>query len=183
LLALAACTVVPARSLWALRQFDAMTFDPAQFRVAARLPRSIGIPADAVAVDLKVERGATGELIEQRLWLQPLAGTESWPGPQREGSVWALLGFDEADQRRILQLRHRAAAWKAADAPDGGKNKMSVSMHAQPCLHGAAPFDGEARVSAWLIWAAQPGWLALLDDEPLGKLLGDKPPPLRACTA
>jgi hypothetical protein len=181
-LVLAACTTIPVSSLWALRKIELMTLDPAQLRAAIRLPAGVGLQRDAVAVDLKVEHAATGETFAERLWLRarPAPGG-AWPGERDTTGQWQLLALDVGDQQRLQALRARVAAWKAASTTGEARSRLSLQLSPQACRRGAGPALTDLRLTAWLHWAATPGWLPMLDDAPLSSLLPDDTPPLPAC--
>lgn len=181
---LAGCTVVPLRSLWALRKVDFMSFDPAQLRAAVRLPQAMGLPQEAVAIDIKLTRGGSTETQVRRLWLRPVpAPATGWPGADRPGTQWTMLALDDADQRRLTELRALAAGWKAASPGGDAKNKLELSLDSKACLRGGGAPDERVRLSAWLHWAADPGWLVLVDDAPLSALLPSDTTPIPACAA
>jgi hypothetical protein len=185
LLLAAGCTQLPLRSLWALRQFDMETFDPAQLRAAALLPQGVQLEGEGVALDLKLERGATGEVLEQRLWMRPvpLAGAALPPAGGRQGH-WVALRLSDADVARVRALREQARAWKQqqpAPAGQGGKkNSLTLKLHPQLCRDGVVG-SKRLRVSAWLRWAADPGDVLMLDEADIDELWKDLPKPLPAC--
>jgi hypothetical protein len=181
-LAMAGCTVVPLRSLWALRKIDPMTLDPAELRAAVRLPEALAWQRDAVAVDLSLQRAGSTETQTRRVWLRPVpAAGQAWPGAQRPGSEWALLALDEPDQRRVLELRVIAAAWKAAAQASSDQHRFTLLVQPKACRRNGAQAGAASTVSAWLRWAQEPGWVELIDDEPLASLLPPNTPPIPAC--
>lgn len=191
-LALAGCSILPMRTLWALRQFDMMAFDPAELRAAVRLPKQVSVLAQAVAIDLSIQRGSTGEVIKRQFWLRP-AGPVSRHGASHAAPAAAqpagdalLLVLDEADQKAVRALQAQGALWKAqaaasAPAEAAGKNRVSLSVKPQLCRHGPAAAGQDERVSAWLRWAPQPGWLPVAEDAALQSLLSDDAPAMPAC--
>lgn len=180
-LALAGCSVVPLRSLWALRQFDWMGFDPAELRAAVRLPRHVSVLPQAVGIDLTITRGATGEVIKRHFWLRPAAPAAS--GLPAADAL--LLVLDEADQKAVRAIQAQAAGWKAAAASATGdgaaKNSVAMNMKPQLCRKATAPAGQDERVSAWLRWAPQPGWLPMAEDAALSALQADDAPPIPPC--
>lgn len=181
-LAMAGCTVVPLRSIWALRKIDPMTLDPAELRAAVRLPDALAWQRDAVAVDLSLQRAGSTETQARRVWLRPVAAAaQAWPGGSRPGNEWALLVLDEPDQRRVLELRAIAAAWKAAAPASSDQHRLTLQVQPKACRRNGAKAGAAATVSAWLRWAQEPGWVELIDDEPLASLLPPDAPPIPAC--
>lgn len=170
-LTMAACTQVPLRSLWQLRQLDWQQLDPALLLALAYLPEGIETRPDAALITIKLERGnAAAEVLEERLALRPVqpASQALWPeSPGRRGR-WLALSLDAQQQARFQALRATMQAWKAQDGPDA-KRKLSISLEPQMCRRASTPPQTlEAlRVSAWLRWKAQQAPVMLLDEASL----------------
>lgn len=177
LLSLGACSVVPLRSLWQLRQFELSQLDGQQLRMPVYLPAGLGTSRDALRLKLKAERGnAAAEVLEETLTLRP-AATSAVPGlqPPRAGGHWVVLALDAAEQQRLADMRQRMLAWKAAD---GASAKRRVGLEASPqlCLRDAAAAAPDWRVSAWVRWQAGQPDLLLVDDASLKDLPEDTAP-------
>jgi hypothetical protein len=101
----------------------------------------------------------------------------------RAGGERVLLQLDEAVQARVLALRERAQAWKAADGERHKKNGLELEAKPALCVAGGAPVAGAAggRASLWLRWSAEPGYVPLVEDKPLRELWPELPDPLPAC--
>lgn len=188
LLLLGACSAVPLRSLWSLRQFELSQLDAAQLRLPVYLPAHLGAARDAVKLTLRAERGnAAQEVLEETLTLRPAADGAAPAGlqPPRAGGHWLVLVLDSAEQQRLNQLRSRMLAWKAADG-SSAQRRMGLEARPQLCARGAsAPADpAELRLSAWVRWQAGQADLLLLDDAGLkdlpGEVLAQPLPPCRA---
>jgi len=185
-LMLAGCTQIPLGSLWALRKFDFERFDPAQLRAAVYLPPGLQFPAEALVIDLKLTRGATGEVLHERLPMRPSAqppAGEHWPSTMKHPGQWVLLRLDDAAQARIAALRERAGLWKVADNGKGKKNDLTLGVQPALCRSGAGAAEPPQswRASLWLRWSAEPGYVALLDDKALRDVWPELPNPLPAC--
>jgi hypothetical protein len=185
-LMLAGCTQIPLGSLWALRKFDFERFDPAQLRAAVYLPPGLQFPAEALVIDLKLTRGATGEVLHERLPMRPSAQPpvgEHWPSTMRRPGQWVLLKLDDTAQARIAALRERAGLWKVADNGQGKKNNLELGVQPALCRSGAGAGEpSEAwRTSLWLRWSAEPGYVVLLDDKAVRDVWPELPSPLPAC--
>lgn len=173
-LVLAACTQVPLRSLWQLRQLDWQQLDPALLLALAYLPEGIEARPDAALITIKLERGnGAGEVLEERLALRPVhaASQVQWPEtPERRGR-WLALSLDAQQQARFQALRATMQAWKAQDGADA-KRKLSISLEPQMCRRASTPPQTlqALRVSAWLRWKAQQAPVMLLDEAGLTDL-------------
>lgn len=178
-LVLAACTQVPLRSLWQLRQLDWQQLDPAFLLALAYLPEGIEAKPDAAVITLKLERGnAAAEVLEERLVLRPVqaAAQAPWPEtPERRGQ-WLALGLDAQQQARFHALRSTLQAWKAQDGA-AAKRTVSMSLEPQMCRRGAIPPKGlkALRISGWLRWKAQQAPVLLLDEAGLAELSERQP--------
>ena len=173
-LTLAACTQVPLRSLWQLRQLDWQQLDPAILLALAYLPDGIEPRPDAAVIVIKAERGnAAAEVMEERLLLRPLNAVPADlrpEAPSRKGK-WLALGLDAQQQARFFALRTTLQSWKAQDGAQA-KRKLSLALEPQFCRRATAqmPDVSALRVSAWLRWQAQQAPVLLLDEAGLADL-------------
>jgi hypothetical protein len=162
----AGCSLIPLRSLWALRSFDFNQLDGAHLRALVYLPAGVATLPDALKLSVKVERG-NGEALTETLALRPnpAALTGLPPAPAGAAGHWLALTLDAAEQQRLAQLRQRLQAWKAADGPDA-KRKLALEAEPQLCVPRGSPAltAGQVRLSAWLRWKAGQDDLLLLDD-------------------
>lgn len=161
----AGCSLVPLRSLWALRGFDFNQLEGAHLRTLVYLPAGVSTLPDALRLKVKVERG-NGESLSETLALRPnpAALTGLPPAPAGAEGHWLALTLDAAEQQRLAQLRQRMQAWKVADGPEA-KRKLSLDAEPQLCTpHGSPALTaGQVRLSAWLRWKAGQEDLLLLD--------------------
>lgn len=184
--ALAACTAIPVKSLWALRKFEMGQVDGAQLRALVYLPEGAGTLRDALKVPLKIERGgASNEVLEETLVLRPnrAALPAALPATPAHKGQWVALTLDAQEQQKLASLRQRAQAWKAADGPDA-KRQVGVQVSAQFCGHSPAMAStGDLMLTVWLRWKAEQDDLLLLDGAKL-KDIDDKAAaePLPRCT-
>lgn len=181
---LAGCTSVPLGSLWALRQLDFWTLDPAQLHAMALLPAGVGAQPEALKVTLKAQRGGgSAEVAEEHLALRAAAAIQAPPGPTPAGAHWLPLAFDDADAARFNAFRTRLQAWKAADGKVADRN---FHLSVEPALCSHLPGGVETKkvvISAWARWQAGQEMLAVLDGASL-KDVADKstlPARLPAC--
>lgn len=162
----AGCSVIPIRSLWALRSFEWQQLDGAQLRVPVYLPAGVEARRDAVRVHVRAERGnAAAEVLEETLTLRPAAIAATGLGlpPPWSGGHWVVLSLDEGEQRRLAEFRARLMAWKAADGPEV-KRRLGLEASPQLCARTAAQAATESlRLSAWMRWKAGQEDLLLLD--------------------
>lgn len=164
--ALVACTAIPVKSLWALRKFDMAQVDGALLRALVYVPEGAHTLRDALKVPLKIERGGpTNEVLEETLVLRPnrAAVPAAVPSTPAYKGQWVALTLDAQEQQKLVSLRQRALAWKAADGPEA-KRKVSVEVSAQFCSQSPALASaGELVLTVWLRWKAEQDDLLLLD--------------------
>jgi hypothetical protein len=166
MLSMVGCTLIPLSSLWALRKFDLAQLDGAQLRTLVYLPAGVGTARDAIKVIVKAERGnAEGEVLQETLALRPDAAASASPGlaDPWPGGHWVALTLDAAEQQRLLALRSRLQAWKAADGPDV-KRRVSTEVSPQLCTRQAGRIKaGQVKLSVWVRWRAGQDDLLMLD--------------------
>jgi hypothetical protein len=166
MLLLSACTLIPVRSLWALRKFDMAQIDGGALRALVYLPEGAATLRDAIKVPLKIERGsASPEVLEETLVLRPnrAALPPSLPAAPAYKGQWVALTLDALEQQKLTSLRQRAQAWRAADGPDV-KRKLSAEVSAQFCSQSPAlTVAGDLPLTVWLRWKPEQDDLLLLD--------------------
>ncbi|MBV5265297.1 hypothetical protein [Pinisolibacter aquiterrae] len=170
--ALAACTHVPARTIWALRSFDPLTTDPARLRAAVAMPQE-AFPAHGGAklVISQVRRGGGDEeKIEIQLEEVPLASETGLGAVKpKPGQTARAYRIPPAEIPRLLEARQRAAA-RAAKEPGAFAGTLSVGVDG--CRPEGAPSPKAFHVSTWLKTAETGEYLTVLDDVDLVKLVG-----------
>lgn len=165
-LAMVGCTQIPVRSLWALRKFDMAQIDGAQLRALVYVPEGAGTLRDTLKVPLKIERGGTSnEVLEETLVLRPnrAALPAAAPSNPNYKGHWVALTLDAQEQQKLVGLRQRSQAWRAADGPDT-KRKVSAQVSAQFCsLSPEMSSAGDLTLTVWLRWKPEQEDLLLLD--------------------
>lgn len=169
---LGACTVVPAKTLWAMRNFDPMTTDPARLRAAVAMP-SEAFPAKGGAklVMSQARKGGADEVkIELMLEEVPLASETGLgavkPKAGQEARAYRIAA---ADMPRLVEARARARE-RAAAAPGVYQGTLSVGIDG--CRPADAPVPKEFRVSTWMKTAETGEYLTVLDDVDLVAMVG-----------
>ncbi len=185
-LAITGCAKIPLTSLWALRQFDLKQVDPAELRVAVRLPAGVEMKPDGLRVEVKVTPVSNGRTATETLRFREQAvgsrGEESasaaaLPPRRAADAPWIVLALDASDVQRLRLFR----------AALQGQGKSHVDFTAQPhwCRRGELA-ESQSRLSTAVRWSPASGYVVLLVDEPVQevtKLLADPgvPPPLPVC--
>lgn len=171
---LAACTAIPVGSLWQLRKFDFEAFDPAELRVALRLPDTLALWPQGLRVQIKVSREAADAPTEESYWLRERAGHAAPTGlPElaERHQRWVVLQLDAADADRMVRMRQQVMASKMAPKASEAKGKSTLEVKAVPrlCSRGGGP-EPSAKVSAAVRWRADPGYVILLQEQKLKDL-------------
>lgn len=171
-LALAACSHVPARTLWALRSFDPLTTDPTRLRAAVAMPAEALPPhGGAKLVVAQVRKGGGDEeKVEIALEETPLAAETGLAAVRaKPGQLVRAYRIPPAEIPRLLEARGRAEA-RAAKEPGAFQGTLSIGIDG--CRPEGAPIPKEFRVSSWMKTAETGEYLTLLDDVDLVKLVG-----------
>lgn len=169
-IALSGCTYMPISSMLKLRQFDLMTADARQIRVAVQMPEAIGVREGGAVLEIGVERSSSGEKLEERFMLEQVPGTGAAPGVERmPGSHLEVFRMSEADMERLSALRRTVGAWKAVD-PDGTKGSLSIG--AAGCRRGVLP-EGALPVSTYLRTGSEEEFITMTRDMDLRTLVTD----------
>lgn len=169
--AVAGCSRVPLGSLWTLRQFDFEGFDPGALRIAAYLPNQYELIGDGLRIDAKVKRADLPVQVE-RFGLQRSREPADLSGlvaPSTGNGRWVVLRFDAVEAERVRALRRKLLAQKAASGGKGGSLEIGASP--KLCHTGAAP-QGDAKVTASLMWSRETGYVTLLRETDMETLLG-----------
>jgi len=138
--ALSACSHVPVSTIWALRNFDAASVDPAALRAAVRLPESLEPQRNGVTLKIgwwrdgeeKTKREMTLALKETTAPedLAPLAGEKT------SGTRLYAYRVDPVDYAAIRARQHEYLEEKARSP---GKTHGSFGVGAEACRRGDFP--------------------------------------------
>lgn len=146
-MALAGCTYMPISSMLKLRQFDLMTADARQIRVAVQFPDVMEVREGGAEMMITVEHMDSGEKLEERFILERVPGQGATPGVERmSGTHLEVFRMAEADMERLSAMRQAVGAWKAA-GPDATKGALSIG--AAGCRRDSLP-EGPLIISTYL---------------------------------
>ena len=171
-LAVAACTQVPARTIWALRSFDPMTTDPARLRAAVAMPKEALPTRGGAKLVLAQARkgGGDEEKIEIALEEVPLASETGLAAVRaKPGQEIRAFRIPPAEIERLVTARARALE-RAEKEPGAFQGSLSVGIDG--CRPNGAPIPKEFRVSSWLKTAETGDYVTLLEDVDLVRLVG-----------
>lgn len=163
-LPLAACGHVPVSTMWALRNLDATTLDPALLRAAVRLPDAIEPQPGGVRLEIGWWR--EGEEDKKRVVKFVLqetsspADVEPLAFERKAGTRLWVYRADPADIPRIRALQAEAQDEKAK-AP--GKTHGSLGVSADACHRGEFA-DGPILMTTFLRVDLQRGYLPVVKD-------------------
>ncbi|MFL4469242.1 hypothetical protein ACERZ8_04910 [Tateyamaria armeniaca] len=151
LILIGACSHIAPRTLFALRDLDPLTADPADIAVMIDVPDSVAVQRGTAILTFGARQDA-GSQIERNFVLARQANT---------------FFVDQQDHADLAALQARIKAWKDDD-PDGTTG--SISIHFQPCkTMPDIPDDLRGSVAIQL---EQDGpFLPLFTDAPLDALL------------
>ena len=161
--ALSGCLHVPLEALWRLRKLEMLKIDPANIRIAARIPGWLDARPGTASILLKL-KSADGPERELKLALveapEEMAAT-SLAGERRPGSQILAFRIGAADVARLRALQAEAQERKAAH-PDS-RTDMRLSLDATTCRR-APPPPGEARVDFYLSLGDSDGFFKVYQD-------------------
>ena len=171
-LALAACSHVPAKTMWQLRNFDPMTTDPVRLRAAVAMPKAVLPQKGGAKLVFSQARkgGAEAETLEIVLEEVPLAA-ETGLAAVKAGKGQEIRAFriPPAEVPRFVEGRERAKA-RAAKEPGAFQGTLSVGVDG--CRQEGVPLPKTFHVSTWLKTAETGDYVTLLDDVDLVALVG-----------
>lgn len=175
-LASAGCGHVPVSTMWALRNFDSLSVDPAFLRAAVRMPRAFQPRPGGVKV--VATWGRKGDpASEQKIEIALQETSLSAEGPSlakeiRPGNYLQVYRVPPADVPRLRALQAEIARAKAQKLADHG----SLSVGADACRIDDLP-EGPILLTTFLKTSEEAGWLTLLKDVDL-RALATKEKPL-----
>jgi len=165
--ALSACTSMPLSTMWQMRNADPLSMDPADVRVAARLPEHYNIAPGQATMSLSVERQKTRERVAEEFTLAQTDIIDSPRLAKEEKEGYRILTFSvaEKDRARFRQFQNTAKRWKT-ETPDDARGQMSLTV--QPCLQEGKPL-GEVRVSSYIQMESGADFMVLTKDLDLAR--------------
>jgi hypothetical protein len=161
-LPLAACGHVPISTIWALRNLDAATLDPALLRAAIRIPETLEPAPGGVRLEISWWRdGAEAKKHEVKFVLQETtqpADSAPLAAERRPGTRVHVYRVDPAD---LAGIRAVQAQVRAEKAKSGGHGKVGIGADA--CRKGE-PGGGPVLMTSWLRIDARGDYLPVVVD-------------------
>lgn len=171
-LALAACSHVPAKTMWQLRNFDPMTTDPTRLRAAVAMPKE-ALPTNGGAKLVMTQARKNGtdvETLEIPLEEVSLASETGLAAVKaRKGLEIRAFRIPPSEVPRLIEARRRAAE-RATAEPGAFQGTLSVGIDG--CRQEGAPIPKEFHVSTWMKTAETGEYVTLLDDVDLVAMIG-----------
>ncbi|MGJ0513575.1 hypothetical protein [Methylocystis sp.] len=159
---LSACSHVPVSTMWALRNFDAASVDPAVLRAAVRLPETF--EPQKGGVTLKIGWWRDGEAKSKHEMIFALKETTApedvapLAGETRPGTRIHAYRVDPADYAAI---RARQKEFLEEKARDPGKTHGSFGVGADACRRGDFP-EGPLLTTTYLRTQSSGPYLTVL---------------------
>lgn len=159
----AGCGHVPVSTMWALRNFDSLTVDPAFLRAAVRMPRAFQPRPGGVKV--VATWGKKGDpASEQKIEIALQETSLSAEGPAlakeiRPGYYMQVYRVPPADVPRLRALQADIARAKAQKQADHG----SLGVGADACRIDELP-EGPILMTTFLKTSDETGWVTVLKD-------------------
>lgn len=162
-LLLTGCGHVPVSTMWALRNFDSLSVDPAHLRAAVRLPRAFQPRPGGVKVVATWGRKGVPES-EKKIEIALQETSLSSEGPAlaqeiRHGAYLQVYRVAPDDVPRLRALQAEIARAKAEKRADHG----SLGVGADACRIDDLP-DGPILMTTFLKMSDETGWLTVLKD-------------------
>lgn len=132
LLVLAACSHVPVSTMWALRNFDAATVDPAALRAAVRLPETFEPQPRGVTLSVGWSREG-GEKHEAKFILKETTAHEDVGPLASERKAGTRLYAYKVDPADYVEIRARQKEFLAEKARNPGSTRGSLGVGAEAC--------------------------------------------------
>lgn len=163
-LPLAACGHVPLSTIWALRNLDAATLDPALFRAAIRIPDTLEPAPKGVKLEIGWWRdGDEANKHEVKFVLQETispADTAPLTAERRPGTRVHVYRVDPAD---LAAIRAVQAQVQEEKAKSGGHAHGKLGVGADACRRGE-PGRGPVPMTTWLRTEARGDYLPVVVD-------------------
>lgn len=162
-LGLAACGHVPVSTLYQLRKFDPVTFDPEPVRIAVRISDAVEPRKDGTVFEIVLHlAGQTPEKVEHRFILERMP-SESEPALRefaKAGQAIHVFRFTPADAARVRELQARI---REARGRSAGRNQAEIRVGSKACRKRDLPAGPLA--STTLIRTAADGPFLVLVNE------------------
>lgn len=162
-LSVAGCGHVPVSTMWALRNFDSLTADPAFLRAAVRLPRAFQPrPGGVKVVASWGKKGDPASEKKIEIALQETSLSAEGPALAKEvrpGHYLQVYRVAPDDVPRLRALQAEIARAKAEKRADHG----SLGVGADACRIDDLP-DGPIAMTTFLKTSDETGWLTVLRD-------------------
>jgi len=163
-LPLTACGHVPITTIWALRNLDAATLDPALLRAAIRIPDALEPAPGGVRLEIAWWRdGEENRKHEVKFALQETrspADTGPLEAERRPGARLHVYRVDPADLAAIRAVQARVQEEKARS---GGHAHGKIGVGADACRRGE-PGRGPLAMTTWLRIDARGDYLPVVVD-------------------
>lgn len=169
---LSACGHVPASTLWQLRTFDFLTFDPAALRAAVVMPGVIRPNPGTTTLDVTLKTsGAEAREVKHVFALQPFLESDLAPfkAHRRAGDEIYFFKLTEADAELVRALQREGRAAKAAGRSG---NSLTIAISSKAC-RPAALQAGPLLTTTLIRTEPAMGYLVLLQDIDLRAAIRD----------
>lgn len=138
--ALSACSHVPVSTMWALRNFDAASVDPAALRAAVRLPESFEPQRGGVALKIGWWRdGEEKAKHEMSFALKETTAPEDIAPLAGEKTAGTRIYAFRVDPADYATIRARQKEFLEEKARNPGKTHGSFGVGAEACRRGDFP--------------------------------------------
>ena len=162
-LASAGCGHVPVSTMWALRNFDSLSVDPALLRAAVRLPRAFQPrPGGVKVVATWGKKGDPASEKKIEIVLQETSLAAEGPALAKEvrpNNYLQVYGVAPQDVPRLRALQAEIARAKAEKQAHHG----SLGVGADACRIDELP-EGPILMTTFLKTSDETGWLTVLKD-------------------
>jgi len=162
-LASAGCGHVPVSTMWALRNFDSLSVDPALLRAAVRLPRAFQPrPGGVKVVATWGKKGDPASEKKIEIVLQETSLAAEGPALAKEvrpNNYLQVYRVAPQDVPRLRALQAEIARAKAEKQADHG----SLGVGADACRIDELP-EGPILMTTFLKTSDETGWLTVLKD-------------------
>lgn len=163
--ALAGCGHVPASTMFRMRSFDALRFDPSQLRLASQGPDWLTPQPGGAHFKLTLRRGAQTQV--ESFVLEEVAERDAALSAfARPGARIDAYRLSDADAARVRALQD------AYREPREGKGSATLAVDVKACRTREAP-AGPILASTHIRLDAAQGWMTLLSNVDIRKIAQD----------